>query len=53
MAKVPEGSAIDTWDGAGKVWFKVSTTVPVMGADKTMRWAQPPEGKGKRSWKIE
>lgn len=24
MAKVPEGSSIDTWDGAGKVWFKAA-----------------------------
>lgn len=23
MAKVPEGQSLDSWDGAGTVWFKI------------------------------
>lgn len=46
MAKVPSGGDVKSWDGSGSVWFKVFTTMPVIGSDKVMKWAQPPEGKG-------
>ncbi|CZR59460.1 uncharacterized protein PAC_09352 [Phialocephala subalpina] len=28
MAKVPDGTTIDAWDGSGKVWFKVAYLGP-------------------------
>ena len=34
MAKVPEGSTIDSWDGAGEVWFKTMTSGPSGGLTK-------------------
>ncbi len=32
MARVPEGKDINTWDGAGNVWFKVGEISAVSGA---------------------
>jgi hypothetical protein len=31
MARVPEGQNINTWDGAGNVWFKVAEISAVPG----------------------
>ena len=28
MAKAPEGTDVKTWDGSGKVWFKVASQGP-------------------------
>lgn len=47
MAKVPSGSKVESWDPTGNVFFKVYTTMPTIGSDKMMKWAQPPEGSGK------
>jgi hypothetical protein len=33
MARVPDGRDINTWDGAGNVWFKVAEISAVPGAN--------------------
>lgn len=38
LAKVPDGKDVKTWDGAGAVWFKISTTKPKVDAAKQMTW---------------
>lgn len=38
LAKVPEGSSAKTWDGAGDVWFKISTEMPSIDANNQMVW---------------
>lgn len=35
MAKVPEGSSIDTFDGSGDVWFKIYQEQPNFGGQLT------------------
>ncbi len=38
MAKVPEGQSIDTWDGAGSVWFKVYYKGPASFSSSSIVW---------------
>ena len=38
LAKVPEGNDVKSWDGVGAVWFKISTTMPSVNAQKQMSW---------------
>lgn len=38
LAKVPSGQSAKTWDGSGAVWFKISTTMPSVDANKQMTW---------------
>ncbi len=39
LAKVPEGSSVQTWDGSGDRWFKFHTEVPMMDAkSKQVTW---------------
>lgn len=38
LAKVPAGSSAKTWDGAGAVWFKISTEMPTVDGNKQMVW---------------
>ncbi|CAO2656230.1 Nn.00g050330.m01.CDS01 [Neocucurbitaria sp. VM-36] len=38
LAKVPAGADVKSWDGAGAVWFKISTTKPKVDAAKQITW---------------
>ncbi|OWY44095.1 glycoside hydrolase [Alternaria alternata] len=38
LAKVPDGKDVKSWDGSGAVWFKISTTMPSVNAQKQMSW---------------
>ncbi|GAB1313667.1 hypothetical protein MFIFM68171_03877 [Madurella fahalii] len=38
LAKVPAGASAKTWDGAGAVWFKISTEMPTVDRNKQMVW---------------
>jgi hypothetical protein len=38
LAKVPDGKDVKSWDGSGAVWFKISTTMPTVNAQKQMSW---------------
>ncbi|KAK3684158.1 glycoside hydrolase [Podospora appendiculata] len=38
LAKVPEGSSVTKWDGAGAVWFKFHTEMPTVDKNKQMTW---------------
>ncbi|KAF2871053.1 glycoside hydrolase [Massariosphaeria phaeospora] len=38
LAKVPSGASVTSWDGSGAVWFKISTTMPSVDANKQMTW---------------
>lgn len=35
---MPAGSDVKSWDGSGAVWFRVSTTMPSVDAQKKMSW---------------
>ena len=38
LAKVPEGASVKTWDGAGAVWFKFHTEVPLPQGSSGQSW---------------
>lgn len=38
LAKVPAGASAASWGGDGAVWFKFSTTMPSVDANKQMTW---------------
>ncbi len=38
LAKVPAGSTAATWDGAGAVWFKFHTEMPLIDKNKQLTW---------------
>lgn len=38
LAKVPEGQSVKTWDGAGAVWFKFHTEMPLAGGSGGQSW---------------
>ncbi|KAI4627570.1 uncharacterized protein J4E87_004134 [Alternaria ethzedia] len=38
LARVPDGKDVKNWDGSGAVWFKISTTMPTVNAQKQMSW---------------
>jgi len=40
LAKVPSGQTAATWDGSGKVWFKVYNSLPTVTKDKQLTWPE-------------
>jgi hypothetical protein len=38
MAQVPNGQAISSWDGSGKVWFKISADHPAVDAKTGLKF---------------
>lgn len=38
LARVPERTTAETWDGSGSVWFKFHTEMPTMNENKQLTW---------------